>query len=165
MEISEKEYNELKLQIATLQNTVNDLKNPPKRTIKTMLKEQVIDGIHNLNNEKPVFGYSRFDSKAWKFFLEVGKIIHEPTRTFYMGTALPNRPYIRTNDLNRNIPQKVKDLSPEQMAISAKMLDEIIPIYNRYYKMLHPKVMYDPTGKGDYELIGVLDFDMIEERS
>lgn len=165
MEISEKEYNELKLQIASLQNTVNDLQNPPKRNIKTMLKEQVIDGVHNMNDEKPVFGYSRFDSEVWKYLLEIGKAVHKPSRTFYMGTALHNRPYIRCDDIKKGIPQKVKDLSQEQMEISVRMLDEIVPIYNRYYKMLHQKVMYDPTGKGDYELIGVLDYDLIHERS
>lgn len=158
MEISEKEYNNLKFQISTLQNTINSLQAMPRKNIKDMLKEQVIDGVTNIDNSKPIFGYRRLQSEAWNYFLQIAKVIHEPSKLFYMGTAMCEIPYIRS-DFNRSSPKKIKDLSPEQAAISVQMLDEIIPIYNRYFKLLHSKVMYDPTGKGDYELIGVLDED------
>lgn len=168
MEISNEEYCALKAQVSILQNQVNSMQAPKKITkLRDLLKEQVVSDVTNLDNEKPIFGYSDFCGDAWnQAFLPLAKMIHEPSRLFYMGTACNGpyhpRPYIRSLD-KRDRLKKVSDLTPEQLEVSVQMLDELIPIYNKYFKMLHQKVMFDPTGKGDYELIGVMDEDIIKE--
>lgn len=73
-----------------------------------------------------------------------------------------NRPYIRSTD-RKNAPRKISDLTPEQVALSVQMLDEMIPIYNRYFKMTHQRVLYDPTGRGDYIPVGVVDEQVLED--
>jgi len=169
MEISEQEYYELKMQVSSLQNTVNTLQSPKKTTIKDMLKEQVISGVSNLEDARPVFGYCYgINSDAWtQLLLPLAKMIHDPSPLFYMGStpdfySRRTKPYIRW-DYPKNKVRKIADLTPEQIEISVQMMDEIIPIYNRYYKMLHQKVLYDPTGRGDYQPIGVIDEDMLKD--
>lgn len=156
MEISITEYNALMFQISTLQKTVDALQKLPPKNIKNMLKEQVIDRVTNLDDSRPIFGYGEGQAEAWNYFLQIAKVIHTPSKLFYLGTACGDRPYIRCES-TRNSPKRIKELTAEQVAMSVQMLNEITPIYNRYFKLLHSKVMYDPTGKGDYELIGVLD--------
>nr|WP_288828471.1 hypothetical protein [uncultured Clostridium sp.] len=168
MEISNEEYYALKAQVSILQNQVNSMQAPKKITkLRDMLKEQVISHVTNLDNAKPIFGYSDFSGDAWnQAFLPLAKMIHEPSKLFYMGTACNDpyrpRPYIRSLDKRERL-KKVSDFTTEQLEVSVQMLDELIPIYNRYFKMLHQKVMFDPTGRGDYEPIGVLDEDILKE--
>ncbi|WP_124067415.1 hypothetical protein [Clostridium sp. E02] len=168
MEISNEDYYALKTQVSTLQTQVNLMQAPKKTTkLRDLLKEQVISRVTNLDNAKPIFGYSDFNSDAWnQAFLLLAKIIHEPSNLFYMDTACNGpyraRPYIRSLDKRGRL-KKVSDLTPEQLEVSVQMLDELIPIYNRYFKMLHQKVMFDPTGRGDYEPIGVVDEDILKE--
>lgn len=161
MEISATEYNALMFQISTLQKTVDALQKCPPKNIKNLLKEQVIDRATNLDDSRPIFGYREGQAEAWNYFLQIAKVIHTPSKLFYLGTGYGERPYIRS-EFVKDSPKRIKELTAEQVAISVQMLDEIIPIYNRYFKLLHSKVMYDPTGKGDYELIGVLNERMTE---
>ena len=168
MEISNEEYFALKAQVSLLQNQVNSMQAPKKITkLRDMLKEQVISRVTNLDNAKPIFGYCDFNSDAWnQAFLPLAKMIHEPSDLFYMGTACNGpyrtRPYIRSLNKRGRL-KKISDLTPEQIEASVQMLDELIPIYNKYFKMLHQRVMYDPTGRGDYEPIGVVDEDTLKE--
>lgn len=168
MEISEREYLELRMQVRTLQSQVDSMNAPKKKTsLKDAVREQVISSVWNLDDAKPIFGYSDANADAWLQMLALAKAIHEPSNLFYMDKCYGydrynTRPYIRSIS-NKNKYKKVSDLTPEQFAISVQMLDELIPIYNRYFKLLHQKVMYDPTGKGDYEPVGVLDEQLLKE--
>ncbi len=165
MQISVEEYNALMFRISTLQKAVDVLQKCPPKNIKNMLKEQVISRVANLDDSRPIFGYREGQPEAWNYFLQIAKVIHTPSKLFCLGTTCcgyGERPYIRS-EYAKYSPKRIKDLTAEQVAISVEMLDEIIPIYNRYFKRLHSKVMYDPTGKGDYELIGVLDERMTED--
>ena len=38
-------------------------------------------------------------------------------------------------------PKTIEELTEEQLAASVAMLDEMIEIYNRYYKKIHPSVL------------------------
>lgn len=173
MEISEKEYYELKMQINNLQSTVNELQNPTRKitTIKDMLYEQVISGVHNLEEAKPLFGYRyNVNCDAWTMaLLPLAKMLHDPSPLFYMDSAAADfrgytkKPYIRMNLKNRV--RKITDLTLEQIELSVQMMNEIVPIYNRYFKMTHQRVLYDPTGRGDYESVGVLDEDILKDKA
>lgn len=161
MEISEKEYYELQLQVRTLQHQVDAMSGPRKLSLKDLVSEQVLSGVRNLEDNRPIFGYSSFNSDSWNQFLALAKAVHEPSPLFYMDKApsydrYHDRPYIRSTK-PKNVPKKIADLTPEQIKVSVQILDEIIPIYNQYFKQMHQRVMYDPTGKGEYELYGVVD--------
>lgn len=165
MEISEMEYLALKAQVQTLQSQVSAMNKPKQiRGIKDMVKEQVISGVQAMTDCKPIFGYNNYNADAWTLMLQMAKEVHKPSNLFRMETRCTYgypKPYINTI-FNHQKPRKIADLTPEQLEISVQMLDEIIPIYNRYFKMLHQKVLYDPTGKGDYEVVGVVDEQILE---
>lgn len=165
MEISEKEYYELKERVSTLQSTVDSLQKPKRITeLRSYLNEKVISEVVNLHKEKPIFGYVSYPhAEAWdRALLPLAKMVHRPSRPFYMSThyIYPQNIHIRRSidsiRGNDKLPN-ITDLTPEQVNISIQMLNEIIPIYNRYFKLMHQKVLYDPTGKGNYEPIGVID--------
>lgn len=162
MEISEKEYCELKMQVRLLQSRVEGMKVPKQTTMRDLVNEQVISRAWNIADDKPIFEYRRFNSDAWTQMLALAKLIHEPSPLFYMDRTNNDyfsRPYIQSI-FPKNRPRKISDLTPEELAVSVQMLNEIIPIYNKYFKLMHQRVMYDPTGKGDYEPIRILDDDM-----
>lgn len=161
MEISEKEYYELQRQVRTLQSQVDAMNGPKKISLLDMIDEQVISSVHTADSTKPVFVYLRRPSDAWKMMLTLAKKIHEPSRLFNMRRSVGcyngnYRPYIDFVS-GGNCPRKISDMTEKQQEISARMLNEIIPIYNRYFKLMHQQVLYDPTGKGEYELYGVVD--------
>lgn len=163
MEISEKEYYELMSQVKVLKNQVESMQSPRRTTLLDMMNEQVISHVRNISDTKPIFGYCCNSSEAWTVMMQLAKMVHKPSDLFYMDQCCAYdryhmRPYIRSTSI-KNSPRKIADLNAEQVNVSVQMLNEIIPIYNKYFKMMHKKVMYDPTGKGDYEPIGVMDQD------
>lgn len=166
MEIDEKEYYELQMQVRCLQSQVGSMKMPKQTTMKDLVNEQVISRVWNLAEDKPIFGYRYFNSDAWTQMLALAKMIHEPSSSFYMDRTISgcfSRPYIRSI-FPKNRPRKISDLTPEELNVSVQMLNEIIPIYNKYFKRMHQRVIYDRTGKGDYVSVGVLDDNMEVER-
>lgn len=161
MEVSEKEYYELQMQVRTLKHQVDAMSSPRRTALKDLVKEQVISHVWNLADDKPIFEYRRFNSDAWTQMLALAKMIHDPSSLFYMDRTIngyASKPYIRSI-FPKNRPRKISDLTPEELNVSVQMLNEIIPIYNKYFKLMHQRVIYDPTGKGDYRSIGVLDDD------
>ena len=162
MEISEKEYYELQFQVRALQSQVNAMSDPKRITnLASMVREPVIDRVRCITRDKPVFGYSSSMScDTWTLLLQMAKNIHEPSALFRKEMRISwgeyQHPYINMI-FNQKKPRRITDLTPEQIRVSVQMLDEIIPIYNRYFKDMHQRVMYDPTGKGEYESYGVID--------
>lgn len=163
MEISEREYYQLREQVQTLQGKVESMSASKRTNLLGAMNEAVISSVQNITAGKPIFGYSRFNNNdVWPLLLQMAKAIHEPSNVFYMSTACPNgypHPYIRSTAGARK-PRKLTDLSESQFDLSAQMLNEMIPIYNRYFKFTHQRVLYDATGRGDYQSIGVVDDSM-----
>lgn len=153
MEISEKEYYELKEQVRILQEKVGGL---PKKTssFAELVNEHPIEYVMNSVEDYPDFMYRRHLSDTWKVFSCLAKMVHSSSYKFYMGTTgqhLP-RPYIRTIGKNET-PRKITDLTNEQLEISVQMLNELIPIYNRYFKQTHEYVLYTDSDDGQYRRI------------
>lgn len=158
MEISEREYYELKEQVRQLQNKVDGIKDKPRGDLASAVRELPIDYIAS-EEAIPVFEYRKRASDTWQVFLRLAKLLHTPSPKFYMDRSHPGygaRPYIRQS--GRMLPPKrISGLTEEQLNASVEMLNEMIPIYNKYFKETHSKVLYDPTGKGDYEWRGVVN--------
>ena len=156
MEISEKEYFELKEQVRILQEKVLGI-DKPQKSLSNLVSELPINFVRNSTNEYPDFIYEKSaQADAWKLLTQIAKLIHSQSWKFYMSTASPltSIPYIRTLG-NRDAPRRIADMTNEQIEISVSMLNEIIPIYNKYFRMLHQEVLYCDNKEGVYRKIAV----------
>lgn len=161
MEISEKEYYELKAQVRQLEEKVNEIKNKPIKDFASVVSELPISHVTIIDHRIPMFDYwKRTGCEAWNIMIRLAKLLHTSSARFYMDEAYDwggsKEPYIRLNDTG-DAPRRISEMTEEQINASVQMLNEIIPIYNKYFKQMHRKVLYDPTGKGDYEWRSVID--------
>ena len=161
MEISEREYFELKEQVLQLQNKLDAIPKPAKY-LRDRVAEVPISSVRNVVDDEPIFDYRYMSNDAWTLFVKLSKMIHEPSDRFYMGTSSTyptyGRPYIRSYK-NGKAPAKIAEMTEEQVSISIDMLNELIPIYNKYFRLTHQTVLYDPTGDGKYEMVMVCSVD------
>ncbi|MBQ8280678.1 MAG: hypothetical protein IJZ23_12625 [Roseburia sp.] len=162
MEISEREYYELKEQIRQLQCKVEGISTPPK-DLHSRVEEHPIVYVRNVEEDVPVFDYSsRVIGDAWTLFVRLAKIIHKPSDKFYMGTTYGNgrcdKPYIRSYRTGE-APRKITEMSEEQIQISVDMLNELIPIYNKYFRRTHQTVLYSDENNGIYRAINVFQME------
>lgn len=90
----------------------------------------------------PVVFDKLVDLDVWKHFLALAKHIHTKNGIFVQrGMSYP-RTYFFVEEHGKLVPTRVTDLSREEVIISAKMLDEMISIYNKYMVKLHTEVMF-----------------------
>lgn len=160
MEISEREYYELKDQIRQLQYKVEGTSSPPK-DLRSRVADTPISHVRNVKEDAPIFDYMHASSDdAWIAFVKLAKMIHKPSDKFYMGTAVAYgsirnaEPYIRSYR-NGEAPRKITEMSEEQVQISVDMLNELIPIYNKYFQKIHETVLYSENNDGIYKSVNV----------
>lgn len=157
MEISEKEYFELKEQVRQLQCKVDGINKPPK-DLRSRVVETPINEVRNVEEGTPVFDYRHWPGdEAWVVFIKLAKLIHKPSNRFYMDLAYSYgkpEPYIRSYRCG-DTPRKITDMSEEQVQISIDMLNEMIPIYNKYFKKTHETVLYSESKDGIYKPVNV----------
>ena len=156
MEITHEEYLELKNTIKLLEEKLNAAPRQ-KNEISKMVSELPISNIFKTVDNFPDFEYSySCSSEAWKDFLNLARRIHAPTRKFYMDETYSGsgKPYIRSVG-DRLPPKKIADMTDAQIDISVQMLNELIPIYNKYFKKTHEFVLYSDREDGQYRRIYV----------
>lgn len=156
MEISEKEYFELKEQVRILQEKIGSIEKP-KGDFSSIVAEMPITFVRNSVEDYPDFEYVKGVGNAWNAFIQLAKIIHTPSWKFYMDSAggkYDKNPYIRTIG-NHQTPRKIANLTNEQILLSVQMLNEMIPIFNKYFKQTHEFVLYSDRGDGQYRKIYV----------
>lgn len=157
MEISEKEYYELKEQVRQLQLRIEGVSSPPK-DLRSRVSETPISHVRNVEDNAPVFDYMHSASDdAWIAFVKLAKIIHKPSDKFYMGTTYGfgrEVPYIRSYRCGE-APRKITEMSEEQIQTSVDMLNELIPIYNKYFQKTHETVLYSKNNDGIYKQVNV----------
>ena len=160
MEISEREYYELKEQIRQLQYKVEGISSPPK-DLRSRVSDTPISHVRNVKEDAPIFDYMHAASDdAWIAFVKLAKLIHKPSDKFYMGTAMTHcsihkeNPFIRSYR-HGEAPRKITEMSEEQVQISVDMLNELIPIYNKYFQKTHETVLYSENNDGIYKPVNV----------
>lgn len=157
MEISEKEYLELKEQVRQLQLKVEGVSSPPK-DLRSRVSETPITHVRNVKDDTPVFDYLHLSNDdAWIAFVKLAKVIHKPSDKFYMdkaGFGIGERPYIRSYRCGET-PRKITEMSEEQIQVSIDMLNELIPIYNKYFQKTHETVLYSENNDGVYKQVNV----------
>lgn len=142
MEITYEEYCELKNRVLTLEEQLKAARLPKKGVaLAYLVKQRPISHIQPIDN-KAIYGfrYSTMNSDAWLEFVKLAKIIHAPN--YYYKARRMGDPVGYMNWFGDTKPPKtIEELTEEQLAASVAMLDEMIEIYNRYYKKIHPSVL------------------------
>lgn len=156
MEISEREYFELKEQVRLLQEKVNGI-NKPRGDLASQVSELPINYISNNVNDYPDFKYFKsVGNDAWRVFIQLAKILHTTSCKFHMEESSVRRgePYIRS--IGHHVtPKRITEMTDDQIAVSIQMLNELIPIYNKYFMQTHEYVLYSDTNDGQYRRIYV----------
>lgn len=149
------EIEELKRQEAEIKKRIKELSAP--RSFLQHVSALPLSGPTSLKSDEPVFGYytNHYNQKAWDAFVILAKTVHEKSSKFYMDSTLGGLPYIRST-CGETTPRKISQLSAEQVRISGEMLSEMIAIYNKYFVMLHDKVVYDPRNGTGERLVDVV---------
>ena len=148
------ELEELKRQAEEINRRIKELSTP--KQIAPYVTERPLSHPRNLKEDEPVFGYTRYvEQDVWNAFMKLAKAVHVKSPQFYMSTTRPGcgRPYIRCT--RAEMPRTIEQLSVEQVKLSAEMLDEMIAVYNRYFSMLHERVVYDPRDGSGPQLMEV----------
>ena len=132
------------------------LKDEPKKYLLNAIKVRPYECVRNNSHEHPIFEPGTLTGDAWQIFFRMAKLLHKPSPKFYMTTAkCDGRPYI-TYDKYPNAPKHVTDLTIGQQKLSLEMLNEMIPIWNKYFAKAHKSVWYDAKGNGSFQEVKVL---------
>ncbi len=141
MEITQAEYMDLQNKIAELQAQVGDMAKKPRNTFAGRIAEEpmvCLTAESDYRGER-VSVRSNCNSDAWLLFVKLAKLIHREDYRFVADRTGPNIGYLRSHG-SRKAPTRIEQLSEEQFELSVNMLDEMIAVYNRYFKEIHKGV-------------------------
>lgn len=154
MYISEEEYLDLKNQIKALSEKVEFVGKPT--TFAGVVTVKPYSSIKNKEEDIPVFeptaGYGSDD--AWNAFVKLGKTIHRSISRFQMEKCRTGGLYIRSIGHIRT-PRTIADMTKEQIELSARMIDEMVEVYNRYFAMANQYVLFAQDNSGSYEEVSI----------
>ena len=132
------------------------LKEEPKKYLINAIKVRPYELVRNNFHEHPIFEPDTFTGDAWQVFFRMAKLLHRPSPKFYMTTSKCDGKQFITYDKYPHAPKHVTDLTVEQQKLSLDMLNEMIPIWNKYFALAHQTVLYDAKGNGDFRKVKVL---------
>lgn len=146
MEITREEYLELVNKIDSLQATLSNATDQPF-SLGDMIAEKPIEHVRPMDDASipPTFEFSRkLIGDAWKCFRELARLVNTDSPVFQVRRNINSYSgrYFVGFAGGFPKPPTTKQMTPQQKDISAQMLNEMIPIYNKYYKMLHSEVLY-----------------------
>ena len=143
----------LRSEVDRLQKMVSSLEAKaqmvPHFGLAAITTETPIQDYRNTNNpstmEEVVFAY-RYDksaSAAWRPFTMLAKELCKCDSTFYMSTIHPGSrvPCVRDDGFGV-VPKRFENIPFEKLVLAGQMIDEMIRIWNRYYKMIHKTAKY-----------------------
>lgn len=137
MEISEREYLELKRRVEMLESKQKAA--PSDRgwafSVKVM-PHDIVRAVNSCDKNLEVYCDTAC-SDAWKAFSDLAKYIHRRPTTFVWEFNRYHR-YFSWNQELYHAPKRYHQLTEEQKLLSLDMLNELIPIYNKYYALANP---------------------------
>lgn len=135
MEISLQDYCDLQRKVSELQDQVDSLTKAGRTlTLADLVAELPIYGVA-FDGSSPHYR-TGVSSPQWNAFILLAKKLHTSTPQFTQRRYTCNgSSYF---DKSREIePKRIADLTPDQVDLSVAMLNELIPIYNKYYEACH----------------------------
>lgn len=144
------EYNQAVSKIKELQEKVAQYeKNVMIRSLSDAGVKPPIYMISVLNDKVPKIEDSIFEyvstgkNEEWREFEKLGKLLHRPTPIFYMNeTSQGSGVQMVRSENNVTRYRKYDQLTPQQIKLSAEMVDEMIEIWNEYFKKANPIAKY-----------------------
>lgn len=142
MEIQEQELQKLEQQVKELQEQINKIKIPNKRNIIGKLKEKPISHIMTCEDGKTIDYKSTSSATAWKCIMEMLKEVLKSDYEFEecIHKISPSCSYrsFRVTDYNPDKEKVVlENLEREVYQEIVNMADELVSVYNKYFKMFH----------------------------
>lgn len=154
--IGQEEYGRLLEKIRTLETKLNTC---APVSIACNVRELPLRTPTNLYEDRPVFGFSNLTNEnAWTCFVRLAKLVHEKPRLYYMKKNSYGNSYITSDTQKDSIPRKIEMLSQEEYRDSVDMLNEMVPIFNKYFKKNHQYVPYKRNKDSEVEMIKVSDY-------
>lgn len=125
--VYEYEHKVVDLSTATIERPINRL----------MIKNRNVDDI----NEVELIYVDTASDIPWKCFSQLAKYIHQSPVTYYMSTEHPksHKPYVRECENAVTYPRRYSDMTEDQIKISGQMVEEMIKVWNKYFKKINKK--------------------------
>ena len=160
MEISEREYLELKRRIEELENrwtTSTPLNKGWAGAVDKMPREGIRMACFSDKTNPPIANYINYSNDTWNLFVKLGKAIHETPRIYEWRRSHFYKDW-RWELVSGGVrPKNFCDLSMDQREVSLNMLNELIAVYNKYFDMVQKGII---VRHGDQDhLIEVVDSD------
>jgi len=138
--------NDLMERVRTLESTA--MCGKKKHTyLAELIKVKPLSHPRTLESDKPIFGYTNYTGyDAWHLFRELARCLLEENPLFYMDSATDfgrRCQFIRSTKTTK--PKDLRNVPEKDLEIAARMLDEMIAIYNRYFVETHRIVLYKPS--------------------
>lgn len=139
MEISREEYLALTRRIEELEKERSMSKLLTYKCWAYAVNELPIEHIRVVETREPDIQL-RYDAVArdtWGLFTKLAKRLHTPQWEYKAERHQWSGLYWRSSGPT-SPPKRYDDLSEAQKQLSLEMLNELVPIYNKYFKMAHP---------------------------
>lgn len=145
MEIKEQELQKLEQQVKELQEQINKIKIPNKRNIIDKLKEKPISHIMTSDNDETIVYKSSSCATAWKCIMNMLKEVLQSDYEFEEKCYFSPTYSYKSIGTTRFNPDKEKivleNLEREVYHEIINMADELVSVYNKYYKMFHSSAL------------------------
>lgn len=102
--------------------------------------------------EKPTVYYTKGARDAWQAFTKLAKQIHEKNSYHLVPAGSWRRENYIWDRKTLYAPKSHTALTYEEKLLSLEMLNELVPIYNKYYKLAHPYAEFYEAGVKAFNL-------------
>lgn len=160
IEIEVSEYIDMLKEITSLKKQLEDKEKlfPTAKTVNGMLREKPYENVWNTDSDVAIFAprVNGCSGEAHKAFVRLAKLLHRCNEKFYMSETYKGSGIPHIRDIGNTKIPTFNEMSYEQHLLSAEMLNEMIPIWNKYFAKVHETVWYDAKGNGDFQKVNVL---------
>lgn len=159
VQIEEKEYKALMLRLEALEKAIGNEVSRVVPQFSFLVKSKPYDRVRPIRDDVPEFAFEHYgQSDAWKAFLALAKSYLQENDRFYMDTTptygCNKRKYIRFTSADKvNVISKAPI---EKQMLAARMVSEMVDVYNKYFVAAHKEVIYKPSQNEDPVIVKVI---------
>ena len=150
MEVNYEEYQALKRRVEELERAQTARETPMAAGWSYVVTEQPINSVALVDRcsmDEPSVCYQRGTRDAWKLLTGLAKMLHRKDTFHFRRYHCANGNHYWERKMH-DAPRTYAALTYEEKLLSLEMLNELVPIFNKYYKIAHPEAsFYDSTGK------------------